>query len=275
MNRNTCVSWLFGLAGAALCVAAPVGPEWLDRIAQAGDASTKGLLIAQAADLRDEGWGDWEAHARMVLRNAHGESSEREMRLQSLEQPNDGDRRLIIFDEPKDVEGTAFLVLSKKVGNDDRWLFLPALNRVKRISSSNQSGPFVGSEFAYEDLSSQEVEKYTYRFLREESLDGVAAWVIERIPTDEKSGYTRQVAWIDQEGFRILKVDYYDRKKTLLKTLTTAGWKLHHGQWWRAAEFVMTNHQTGKSTELHWGDHTFGQRLPERLFTQANLRNAR
>ena len=234
----------------------------------------KGLAIAIASDKRDEGWKDWSALAQMVLKNRQGQTSSREMKIQALEQKKDGDHRLITFAEPRDVKGTAFLVHTKKVGNDDQWLFLPALKRVKRISSNNKSGPFVGSEFAYEDLSSQEVEKYTYRYLKDETVDGMSCYVVERYPEDKKSGYTRQITWIDKEQYRVLKTDYYDRKDALLKTLTAKGYKEYNG-YWRADSFFMENHQTGKSTLLDWRNYEFGQDLRESSFTATRLKNAR
>lgn len=239
------------------------------------EPAAKGLAIAQAADRRDAGWGDWSALARMELSNAQGQTSSREMRFQSLEQMEDGDKNLIVFDEPRDVKGTAFLTFTKAVGNDDQWLYLPALKRVKRISSSNKSGPFVGSEFAYEDLSSQEVEKYTYRFLRDEEVDGMMTHVIEQVPVDKNSGYTRQVAWIDQAEYRTLRTDYYDRKGELLKTFTAHDYEAYGADFWRAQRFVMANHQTGKSTELLWRDYAFSAGLSERQFSQSALKNAR
>ena len=239
------------------------------------DPVAKGRAIAEAADRRDEGWGDWSAQARMVLSNRQGQTSSREMRFRALEQRSDGDKRLIVFDEPRDVKGTAFLAFTKAIGNDDQWLYLPALKRVKRISSSNKSGPFVGSEFAYEDLASQEVEKYTYTYLRDEVIEGLPSHVIERVPVDKNSGYTRQVVWIDQAEFRTLRTDYFDRKGELLKTFTASGYQTYGDNYWRAERFVMSNHQTGKSTELVWRDYVFTQGLGEREFSQSSLRNAR
>ena len=177
----------------------------------------KGLAIAVEADRRDTGFGDSTADMTMILRNRHGEESTRYIRSRTLEVDGDGDKSLIIFDRPKDIKGTAFLTFSHKAGDDDRWLYLPALKRVKRISSSNKSGPFMGSEFAYEDLSSQEVEKYTYKYLRDENIDGLDCFAVERYPVDKKSGYTRQTAWIDKQEYRVLKVDYYDRKDERLE----------------------------------------------------------
>jgi len=195
------------------------------------------------------------------------------MRMKALEQEKDGDKRIIYFEEPRDVKGTAFLVHTKKQGNDDQWLYLPALRRVKRIASKNQSGPFVGSEFAYEDLSSQEVEKYTYRFLRDETYQGQLCHVIERYPVDTSSGYSRQIVWIDQTEYRQWKVEYYDRKKTLLKTLKIDGYKSYGKDYWRADRFFMENHQTGKTTELLWSKYLFTKGLKERDFHNSRLRN--
>ena len=239
------------------------------------DAAQRGLEIAVQRDARDIGFHDFEAQLRMTLKNRHGETSERSLRSRTLEVDADGDKSLIIFDSPADIDGTALLTFSHKTGNDDQWLYLPALKRVKRISSSNKSGPFVGSEFAYEDISSQEVEEYTYKFIGEEELDGRAMFVVEQYPVDPKSGYTRQVAWIDQEEYRNFKVDFYDRKDSLLKTLTYEGYQRYLDEYWRPDYMLMVNHQTGKSTELHWGDYAFQIGLEDSDLTRATLARAR
>ncbi len=235
----------------------------------------KGVAIAKATDQRDSGWGDWSAQATMTLKNRQGQTSQRIMQIQALEQQKEGDKRLIIFDEPRDVKGTAFLVFTKKDGNDDQWLYLPALRRVKRIASKNQSGPFVGSEFAYEDLSSQEVEKYTHRYLRDETVSGKDCYVIERIPLDKNSGYTQQIIWLDKEEFRQFKVEYYDRKSSLLKTFTAKDYRPYGKDFWRADQFEMVNHQTGKSTILDWESYVFTQGLEDRVFHQNALKKIR
>ncbi|MGB1091371.1 MAG: outer membrane lipoprotein-sorting protein, partial [Oceanobacter sp.] len=133
------------------------------------DPAKKGLAISVAAKESDKGWESMEGEMSMVLRNRQGQESIRAVRMKSLEVEGDGDKSLSVFDEPRDVKGTAFLSFSHPVGDDDQWIFLPALKKVKRISSRNKSGPFMGSEFAYEDLSSFEVEKYTYKYLQDEA----------------------------------------------------------------------------------------------------------
>jgi len=235
----------------------------------------KGLAIAREADRRDSGFGDYTAKMKMVLRNRQGQESSRQIRIRALEVEGDGDQSLFIFDTPRDVKGTAFLTYSHKTGDDEQWLYLPALKRVKRISSRNKSGSFMGSEFAYEDIASQEVEKYTYKWLRDESYDGMECFVSERFPVDKKhSGYSRQVTWMDKEEYRPLKVEYYDRKNDLLKTLTIAGYRQFLGQFWRAGEMYMVNHQSGKSTILSWSDYQFRVGLTADDFNQNSLKRA-
>ncbi len=235
----------------------------------------KGLAIATQADQRDSGWADYAASLTMVLKNRQGEESTREIHSKTLEVANEGDKSLMIFDKPTDVKGTALLSFSHKTADDDQWLYLPALKRVKRIASSNKSGPFMGSEFAYEDITSQEVEKYTYKWLRDETLGGVDVFVFERYPVDKNSGYTRQVVWMDKGEYRIQKIDYFDRKQAHLKTLEFKGYQQYLDKYWRALDMFMTNHQTGKSTRLVWKELKFGAGLTARDFDQSALARAK
>jgi outer membrane lipoprotein-sorting protein len=234
----------------------------------------KGLEIAIEADKRNTGWQDTTAEMTMILRNNRGEESIRTLRVKSLEVADDGDKSLTIFDEPKDVSGTALLTFSHKTESDDQWLYLPALKRVKRIASKNKSGPFMGSEFAFEDLSSQEIEKYTYEYLKDEACGDLTCFVIKRIPTDENSGYTSQIAWIDQTEYRIMKVDFYDRKEALLKTLVSDGYTQYIDAFWRPEKMAMQNHQTGKSTDLIWKNYQFKTGLDDGDFSQNSLKRA-
>lgn len=238
-------------------------------------AEERGLQIAKEADKRDIGWKDQKSDTRMILKNRHGQSSEREMHNRSLEVENDGDKSLIVFQQPKDVKGTAFLTYTHATEADDQWIFLPALDRIKRISSNNKSGPFMGSEFAYEDLSSQEVEKYTYKYIQDEILDNRDTFVIERYPVDKNSGYSKQIVYMDKEMHQPLKVVFYDRKNSLYKTLYFRDYHQHLGRYWRANKMQMENHQTGKSTDLIWINIKFGNGLRENDFSKNSLKRAR
>ena len=250
---------------------------WIPGVSRV-DAETpeeKGLRIATEARERQKGFGNFTANMIMVLRNKRGEESTREVRIKVIEVENDGDRTIFVFDRPRDVKGTAFLVHAHKEDADDQWLYLPALKRVKRISSSNQSGSFMGSEFSYEDMGASEIEKYTYRHLGDEPCGDLICDVIERFPTQEDSGYSRQVLWIDSAEQRTVKIEYYDRRESHLKTLLVDSYNLYLDQFWRAGRMAMTNHLTGKSTDLNWSEYAFGTDLDLNDFTQTALKRTR
>ncbi len=247
----------------------------LPMLAQAQTPEEKGLQIAQELDAYDSGFVDFTADMVMTLKNKKGQTSSRQIRIRTLEVQGDGDKSLSIFDEPADVKGTAMLTYSHGLEPDDQWLYLPAIKRVKRISSRNKSGPFMGSEFAFEDLGSQEVEKYTYKYLRDEPCAEFECYVMERVPAYKYSGYKRQVVWIDKEGYRMMKVDYFDRKNEPLKTLVASDYQQFLGHYWRAGKMEMTNHQNGKSTTLDWKNYQFKTGLSDNDFKSQTLKRAR
>ena len=174
------------------------------------------------------------------------------------------------------MKGTAFLSFTHKVGDDDQWMYLPALKRVKRISSQNKSGSFMGSEFSYEDMSNPEVEKYTYKWIRDEVHEGVDCFIVESYPVDkENSGYTRMLSWIDKSDYRLMRVEFYDRKKSHLKTLTIKEYNKYEGKYWRANELSMVNHQNGKSTNIKFLNYAFKTGLNDNDFTKNSLSRAK
>ena len=135
----------------------------------------------------------------------------------------------------------------------------------------NKSGPFVGSEFAFEDFTSLELNKYSYKFIKVETYEGMACDVVERYPKYEHSGYTRQISWIDQETAQVRKVEFYNRCDALLKTLTLTEYKKYDDAYWRAHKLHMVNHQTGKSTDLIYEDYAFKTGLKEGDFVKGKL----
>ena len=238
----------------------------------------KGLRLAIEADLTGEGFIDTISQSQMTLRNAQGEESIREFSSKTLEVENDGDKSIFIFHHPKDVKGTATLTFTHKTGPDDQWLYLPALKRVKRISSDNRSGAFVGSEFAYEDLASQEVEKYTYKWIEDVPCPGDEAemcYVSESYPVEKSPGYTRRVSWVDINEHRVRKIDFYDRKDKLLKTLIFSDYKQYLGKFWTAHTLKMVNHNTGKETDIAISATEYKTGLKDADFNRQSLKRAR
>lgn len=272
------VSVLLGAALLATPAYAQEGTAFADDPIARGDTpeSIKGYEISARSDRTDAGFGDSKVDAVMILRNAAGQTTERSLSFSTLEKEDEsvGDKSLVIFNSPRDVEGTALLSHAKILDPDDQWLYLPALKRVKRISSANKSGPFVGSEFAFEDFTITELNKFTYSYAREEEVDGVMMDVVERFPRYEKSGYTKQISWIDQDIYQARKVEFYDRRGGLLKTLTLSDYREYDGVW-RAQKFTMVNHKTNKETDLVYSDFQFKTGLDAGDFVKGVLQRVR
>ena len=163
-----------------------------------------GYEIAKRSDMSDAGFGSSTVDLTMTLSDPSGRTTTREMRIDTLEkqQEGNGDKSLTVFFSPPDVEGTALLSHAKILESDNQWLYLPALRRVKRISSSNKSGPFVGSEFAFEDLTANELGKYEYTHLDTRVVDGMEMDVIECLPRYERSGYSKLLCYFDTDVFQ-------------------------------------------------------------------------
>lgn len=254
-----------------LTIAGPAGA------ASAETAQDKGLRIAEAADERFSGFGDSIAGMRMILRNAAGDEAMRALRIKTLEMPEEGegDRSLVIFDQPRDISGTALLSIAHVIEPDDQWLYLPDLRRSKRISGANRAGPFMGSEFAFEDMNAPEVAKYEYMWLRDEPCGDLTCHVVERTPRYDASGYSRQIVWIDTAEFRPMKIHFFGRRGDRFKTLTYGDYRLHEGRFWRAHDLYMDNLRTGKSTRLLVSGFAFGTGLSEADFSRASLKRVR
>jgi len=260
------------LLAAALVIAAFAIP--LKVLADSAEpALSRGYEIAARSDRSDRGFGDSTVELRMVLRNKAGQVTTRELEIATFEQADEsvGDKSLVLFRTPRDIEGTALLSHARILEPDDQWLYLPALKRVKRISSANKSGPFVGSEFAFEDFTSLELNKFSYEYLGEDRVGDLVVDVVERTPLYENSGYTRQVAKIDRKIFQIREVAFYDRRGDLLKTLSLEDYREYGDGIWRAHTLKMVNHQTGKSTDLVYADYRFRDGLSEDDFEKGRL----
>ena len=241
------------------------------------ELTNSAAAIATRTDRSDVGFVDSKVDLIMTLTTPSGSSSERKLTISTLEKPNEnvGDKTLIVFSRPHDINGTSLLSHSKILESDDQWLFIPALRRVKRISSSNKAGPFVGSEFAFEDFTALELGKYDYISAREEELNGVMVDVITCIPLYTDSGYSSQIRYIDKTTFQILKIEFYDRKETLLKTLVARDYRLYNDKFWRPQILEMQNHQTGRGTIMSYDEFKFGNELTDTNFTRGALQRIR
>ena len=229
------------------------------------------MEIAQKSDNVTDGFESSIAQTEMILINASGQKSTREIEMKTLEGEN-GDKTISTFLTPADVKGTKTLTHEHVDRDDDQWLYLPALKRVKRIASSNKSGSFMGSEFSYEDIGNQNYNKFTYdNKVEEVELNGVKCYKGTRIPKDENSGYTKEVSWVAMDSFLLQQVEYYDRKSELLKTAVFSDYKEIDGVW-RVGKIEMKNHQNDKSTVLIWKDEKIKAGLTDKEFNKRVLK---
>jgi outer membrane lipoprotein-sorting protein len=234
----------------------------------------KGLEIAQKMQKANNGFVGEESLMEMVLIDAYGAKTTRVMKGMVMEVDGDGDKSISIFQNPKDVKGTKMLTHTHKEGDDDQWLYLPTVRRVKRITSSNKSSSFMGSEFSYEDLGSQEIEKYNYKWLKDIKINGKAGWLLERVPKT-KSGYSKMVMHISQNYLNPVKVEYFDRKKELLKVAEFSNFKEYTvggKKMWRSNKIHMKNVQTKKESIFEWKERNIGVKHKKRDFNKTSLK---
>lgn len=231
-------------------------------VAMAQTAQEKGFAIAQKSDVSDRGFGQSSVAVKMTLTNQAGARTTRDLQIDTLEKSGrgNGDRSVIQFFSPGDVDGTALLSHAKVTATDNQWLFLPGLSRVKRISSANKSGPFVGSEFSFEDLTIAELGKFKYSYLETKNVDGMQMDILECIPAYQRSGYSRVLCHFDAQHNQARKFVFFDRGGQKLKTLTLSNYK-RYGSVWRPQRQSMVNHLTGKTTTLDFGTFDFSAGL--------------
>ncbi|MFK8138710.1 MAG: outer membrane lipoprotein-sorting protein [Bdellovibrionales bacterium] len=232
----------------------------------------KGLRIAKEVEKANEGWRGDVSTIKMVLINAYGEKTDRRMKTITKERKSDGDLSINEFLWPADVKGTKLLTHAFKEKSDDQWLFLPALKRVKRISSRNKSGSFMGSEFSYEDLGSQEPEKFSHKFIKDSKVKGRDVYHTERVPTDKYSAYSKQEMWIDKQYNGPLKINYFDKKGELLKTAIFSSYK-KYGRLWRVGRIHAKNVQTKKESTLTWSKRKLGAKIARSRFDSTKLKS--
>ncbi|MEO1080311.1 MAG: outer membrane lipoprotein-sorting protein [Pseudomonadota bacterium] len=238
------------------------------------DPAVRGFAIAQRSDASDAGFGSSTVTLTMTLGDSRGRETTRELQIDTLEKEGEGngDWSVTRFFSPPDVEATALLSQARILDSDNQWLYLPALRRVKRISSANKSGPFVGSEFAFEDLTASELGKYAYTYLGTEALeDGTEVDKLRCDPRYERSGYTKLFCYFDTSTYQARRLEFFDRGGRLLKTLDLLDYRRYPDGYYRSHLQRMQNHLTGKSTVLRFGSFDFGIDLQRRDFEPAAL----
>ena len=242
------------------------------------DSLPDGEALVKLVNALDEGdFVTRKIHMKMIDRR----NKERERFTVSLRKYFGEDKKTIIFyEKPSIVKDTAFLTFDYKdeVKDDDQWLYLPAMRKVRRISASDRGDYFLGTDFTYEDIKKEgkiAIEDYSYLTTGEEVIDGTNTYVIEATVSDRQTatelGHSKVIIWIDSEIYLIRKSLYFDLKGNELKTVSTSDVRMVDGIWTRH-NFHVQNHKTGHQTIFTVSDVDYTSPVPDRIFTKQGLR---
>lgn len=261
-SRRRGIRGFFGALLLAACLS--ISPNW-------AHADSAGEQLAQRVYDRPNG-KDSTAVSTMTLTEKGHSPRVRQLITYRLEKKRGEVAALIRFTEPGDIAGTGLLTLDHATGDTDQWIYLPAMERVRRISASRKGGRFVGSDFYYEDLRDRKVSQDQHRIIGRESLNGVPCEIIESIPTDaDNSVYAKRVSWVDSVRQLALRVDFYEKgleqpsKRWLLKKLE----KIQG--YWTVLDAVVTDLESGHQTRLAVEKILYDRRLPQQLFSSRTL----
>ncbi|MFZ5864219.1 MAG: outer membrane lipoprotein-sorting protein [Nitrospirota bacterium] len=216
--------------------------------------------------------------ATMVLINDKGQRRERKSTTISKLQPNGVDSKLLVtFLLPTDIKGTAFLQIEHSDGDDDLWIYLPALKKSRRLVANNKKDSFVGSDFSYGDILLPKVDLYQHTLIRSEVVDGYDCYVIESIPRNETvkrdSGYGKKTTWVRKDNFLETKVTFLDTAGRPLKTEIVSGHEQVESspERWIARRREMENHQTDHKTIFTFDRVEVGKPVPDEFFTTRSI----
>lgn len=231
----------------------------------------RNFLVSKVSTLRGS--------AKIVLTSAEGGVRKRDIELLSKLQSGSTDSKILIrFDFPADVKDTTFLQIENSSGDDDLWIYLPALRKVRRLVANNKRDSFVGTDFSYGDILPSRPALFSHVLLREEPFEGDDCYVVESRPRSAEDrahlGYDRRVSWIRKDNFLERKVLFYDDRDALVKTELVTGHRRveDRPERWIAMQRTMTNEQSGHRTEFELDDIAVGGPVSDSSFNVQALR---
>ncbi len=229
------------------------------------------LQIMQKVYNRPTG-NDMEATLTMTLINSQGDKRVRKIK-QFIRDFGSVEKKIMFFVSPADVKNTSFMNWSydKEGKDDDQWIYLPALKKIKRISSDSKGDYFMGSDFTYDDLGDRKPSADTHKILRTEKVDGLDCYVIESIPKDEDYMYSKTITWVVKDRWYNLKKEFYDEDGEFLKTLKIKNVKNIKG-YWIITRAEMNNVQKNHKTIMELSNVKINTGIPASKFTQRMMK---
>ncbi len=234
-------------------------------------------IVAKYYDAFYSQGSDMKAKVDMDLISKSGKKRIRKMVMLRKNFGDEGDRKYFIyFFEPGEVRRTSFLVWKYPDKDDERWIYIPAIDLVKRIAAKDKRSSFIGSDFTYEDISGRDVESDTHKLLKSEKMNDRDCFVIESVPK-EKVEYTKRISWIDKNTFLPIKEEYYDVQNELYRIFTADELKdIASGEgktiFPTITKRTMENVKTKHKTVVDFSDVQYSVGIEENLFTERFLR---
>ena len=209
---------------------------------------------------------------RMVLTEKGRAPRIREIVTYRLDKSGGETANLIRFLDPEDIAGTGLLSIDKADGSTDQWLYLPALDRVRRISSDRKGGRFVGSDLYFEDLQERKPTKDRHRLLGKQTENGILCEVLESVPLDEDdSVYRKRISWVDPATAIVQRVDYFEKDANIPSKRWLLRNKKRNQGYWTLTDSRMIDLGSGHETRMVVDAALYDQKLPAKLFTSQAL----
>lgn len=230
------------------------------------------LTALQIADKAYHSEDGEDASSLIAMRIITARGNEK-TRYFSFGRKDDGEdsRSLIVFTQPADIKGTAFLTWTHARADNDQWLYLPALKRVKRIGTASQSDSFMGSDFSYEDMSKRSTSKDTFRILGRETVDSADCHVLEARAVNQSEAFVKRILWIRSDLFLIVKAEFYDAEGALIKRYTAGDIRTVQGIA-TIHSFRMDDLKKGGHSTMTVSQARYNSGLPDRLFSVQGLK---
>ena len=216
---------------------------------------------------------DFKARVVMKLIDKDGQERVREMTMlrKNAGDPGGDQKYFIYFFRPADVKDMSFMIYKYPARDDDRWLFIPAINMVKRIAAQDKRSSFVGSDFTYEDVSGRDIEEDTYVIEREEKVGDRDCYVVKSTPKGSDADFGYKTTWVDKGSFLPLKEEQFDKKGARYKQFTADDVADVNG-FPTVIKRTMKNLQTGHRTEVVYLKADYDLGIEDNLFSERFLR---
>lgn len=233
-------------------------------------AQTTGAEVMDEVYKRPSG-DNMQATLNMTITNSRGSTRERSI-VQFRQDDGTIEKKIMFFTAPADVKNTSFLSYSYSDGkDDDQWIYLPALGRVRRIASDKSNESFMGSDFTYDDMGARHPDEDIHTILREEQIDGWDCYVVESVPVKPNDDYAKTISWVIKDEWIGLKKEFLDSKNSVVRELSIDEYEKIDGIW-VITDMTMSNLEKNSSTRITMNEVSFDNNLRDSFFSERQMK---